>query len=148
MSIAGRNEVPGGDAQTIAEDAAQTMLAHDVFSRHLGLRLVTIGPGVAQVGMTVRRDLQNGLGVCHGGIIFSLADTAFACACNSWGVRALAASATIDYVRPSIVGDELTAIARVQWQGKRTGLYETIVNNQHGDLVALFRGRSVRPEHS
>jgi acyl-CoA thioesterase len=82
--------------------------------------------------------------VCHGGLVFSLADTAFAYACNSYGDNTLAAAASIDFLTPSYAGDVLTATAREMWRAGRSGLYEVDVTNQKGERVAVFRGRSHR----
>jgi acyl-CoA thioesterase len=94
--------------------------------------------------MTVRADMTNGHGICHGGFIFALADSAFAFACNSHGLPTVAAGVTVDFVAPARVGDELTATAREQWLGGRTGLYEMTVTGQDGKVLAFVRGRSHR----
>lgn len=88
--------------------------------------------------------MLNGNDVCHGGIIFSLADSAFAFACNSYNVATVAAAASVDFLYPATGGDELTAEAREQWRSKRNGLYEVNVSDQSGRRIAMFRGRSYR----
>ena len=124
----------------------ETMMAGDVASAMLGIELAGYGPGWARTRMTVRDDMVNGHGICHGGMIFSLADTAFACACNSWGPVTVAAGCDIVFVAPARGGDVLTAEARVRSRYGRSGIYDVTVVN--GDRpIAEFRGRSheVRP---
>lgn len=126
----------------------EAMLASDAASRMLGIELTGYGPGWADARMTVREDMVNGHGICHGGMIFALADTAFACACNSWGPVSVAAGCDIVFVAPARLGDVLTAGARVRSRYGRNGIYDATV--MHGDrLVAEFRGRShqVREPH-
>jgi acyl-CoA thioesterase len=90
--------------------------------------------------------MLNGHGTCHGGMLFTLADSAFALACNSYGDTTVAASGSIDFLLPAHEGDELTAVARELWRTKRNGIYEVQICNQSGAVVALFRGRSQRIE--
>jgi len=126
----------------------ETMLAADAASRMLGIELAEYGPGWARAQMTVRDDMVNGHGICHGGLIFSLADTAFACACNSWGPVTVAAGCDIVFVAPARSGDVLVAEARMRSRYGRNGIYDVTVMD--GDrLVAEFRGRShqVREPH-
>jgi acyl-CoA thioesterase len=119
----------------------EAMMASDAASRMLGIELAGHGPGWARTRMTVRDDMVNGHGICHGGLIFSLADTAFACACNSWGPVTVAAGGDIVFVAPARNGDVLTAEARVRSRYGHNGIYDVTV--VHGDrLVAEFRGRS------
>jgi acyl-CoA thioesterase len=92
--------------------------------------------------MPVRSDMVNGHGVCHGGLIFALADSAFAFACNSHGDNTVAAGAAIEFLAPGRQGDLLTATAQERWRTGRTGIYEIEVRNQRGEAIALFRGRS------
>jgi acyl-CoA thioesterase len=94
--------------------------------------------------MRVRPDMTNGHDLCHGGLIFTLADTAFAYACNSYGDNTLAAAASIDFLAPAHAEDLLSAMARETWRAGRSGLYEVEVTNQKGERIALFRGRSHR----
>jgi acyl-CoA thioesterase len=119
----------------------EKMLASDNASRMLGIELVDYGDGWARVQMTVRDDMVNGHGICHGGLIFSLADTAFACACNSWGPVTVAASADIVFVAPAHGGDLLIAECQVRSRYGRNGIYDVAVTVA-GRLVAEFRGRS------
>lgn len=94
--------------------------------------------------MRVLPEMINGHQVCHGGLVFSLADTAFAYACNSYNESTVAAAGSIDFLAPARAGDELTAVAHELWRTRRNGLYEITVTNQRGERIALFRGRSHR----
>lgn len=121
----------------------ETMLATDAVARMLGIELTSYGPGWARTRMTVRADMVNGHGMCHGGMIFTLADTAFAGACNSWGPVTVAAGCDIVFVAPARIGDVLTAEARMRSRYGRNGIYDATVLD--GDrLVAEFRGRSAQ----
>lgn len=131
-------------AQALAERSATAMYASDRASQALGIRIVEVRPGYTKASMVVREDMLNGHAACHGGMIFSLADTAFAFSCNSHGGVVVAAAASIDFLAPAQVGDELTAEAVERWRSKRNGVYEVTVVNQRGETVALFRGRSHR----
>jgi acyl-CoA thioesterase len=122
-------------------DPVQTMLASDAASRMFGIEVLAYGEGWARAQMTVRDDMVNGHGICHGGVIFSLADTVFACACNSWGPVTVAAGADIVFVAPGRTGDVLTAEARMRARYGRSGVYDVTITR--GDqLIAEFRGRS------
>ena len=129
-------------AQSLAERSAAAMYATDRASQALGIRIVEVRPGYTKASMLVREDMLNGHGACHGGMIFSLADSAFAFSCNSRGGVVVAAAASIDFLAPAQAGDELTAEAVERWRSKRSGVYEVTVINQRGETVALFRGRS------
>lgn len=132
------------DAQSLAERSAEAMYANDRASQGLGMRIIEVQPGYAKLSMVVRDDMLNGHDVCHGGLIFSLADSAFAFSCNSHGGTVVAAAASIDFLAPVHGGDELTAVAVERWRAKRSGVYEVTIVNQRGETVALFRGRSHR----
>jgi acyl-CoA thioesterase len=122
-------------------DPVQTMLASDAASRMFGIEVLGYGEGWARAQLTVRDDMVNGHGICHGGVIFSLADTVFACACNSWGPVTVAAGADIVFVAPGRIGDVLTAEARMRARYGRNGVYDVTITR--GDqLIAEFRGRS------
>jgi acyl-CoA thioesterase len=125
-----------------ARRCAEEMLVNDRSSRMLGIAIDVTAPGEAVARMTVRDDMVNGFDVLHGGLTFALADTAFAFACNGYNERSFAASAQIDFLRPARLGDELTAQATQDHRGRRNAYYSVRVVNQHGELVALFRGRS------
>jgi len=130
------------EARDRAERSAEALLAGDGASRHLGISLVSVAPGFARMRMTVTAIMANGHQSCHGGYIFTLADSAFAVACNTANRVTVAASASIDFLAPAHVGDVLQAEANVRHQGRRTGLYDIVVANGEGRAVALFRGRS------
>ena len=131
-------------SQSLAERAAGALFERDRASQMLGMRLEGVQPGKARVVMRVRPDMVNGHGACHGGLVFALADSAFAFACNSGNESTVAAAASIDFLIAAREGDELTAEARELWRTRRNGIYEITVTNQRGELVALFRGRSYR----
>lgn len=126
----------------LAQESARIMWAEDTATRHVGMELLDVAPGRARLCFTVRDEFTNGHGMCHGGYIFMLADSAFAFACNSHNQRAVAASAAIDFVAAAQRGDVLTADCAEQSRGGRSGLYDTRVTDQNGRLIALFRGRS------
>jgi acyl-CoA thioesterase len=132
------------DAQRIAEASARAMWARDAASQGLGMRIVGVAPGTATLAMRVRNDMLNGHDICHGGFIFTLADSAFAFACNSYNLMTVASGCSIDFVAPAREGDELTASARERSASGRTGVYDIEVTNQRGETVALFRGKSYR----
>lgn len=130
--------------QSAAERAARALFANDRASQQLGMDLVAVEAGVASVKMTIRPDMTNGHGICHGGFIFALADSAFAFACNSHGPATVAAAVTIDFLVPAKQGDSLTAVAKERWLGGRTGLYDLSVTRADGTMIAHARGRSHR----
>ena len=118
----------------------------DDAARALGVVLDEIAPGRSRMSMTVRDDMVNSHGICHGGMIFALADCAFAYSCNSYNRTTVAAGASIDYVSPAHLGDRLTAIAEERATSGRTGIYDVRVVDQDGKSIACFRGRSYRLE--
>ena len=132
------------DAQALAERVTAAMYANDHASRSLGISVASVGPGHAEMTMTVRADMVNGHAICHGGFIFLLADSAFAFACNSYNRNTVAQGCSIDYLAPAHQGDVLRAIAVERSRTGRTGVYDIEVQNQHGKTVALFRGKSYR----
>ena len=121
--------------------AVQAMMTRDEASRSLGIELIDQGEGRAVAQMTIRADMVNGHAMAHGGLIFALADTAFACACNSYGPVTVASSAEIVYVAPARAGDVLVAEAVVRTRFGRSGLYDVTVR-LGGEVIAEFRGRS------
>jgi acyl-CoA thioesterase len=135
---------PTAAAQGQAERATSALFARDRASQALGMRITGVRPGWARVAMSVRADMVNGHGVCHGGIVFALGDSAFAFACNSYNDSTVGAAATIDFLGAAREGDELIAEATELWRTRRNGLYEIVVSNQRGERIALFRGRSYR----
>lgn len=125
-----------------ARECARVMYDADRASRELGIEIDVPAPGEATAIMAVTASMLNGHAVCHGGYLFTLADTAFAFACNGYDDVTVAAAASIDFVRPAREGDRLTAAARERHRQGRTGIYDVGVTNQRGEQVALFRGRS------
>ncbi len=130
------------DELELARLCADTMWKDDKASQALGMEIEITGVGAASVRMTVRSDMVNGLDVCHGGLVFALADTAFAFACNAYNVQRFAASGQVEFLRPALPGDALLATASEDHRGRRSGYYTVKIHNQRDELVALFRGRS------
>jgi len=130
------------DPQTLAERVRDGMYANDHAARGLGMVVQAIGPGTATLTMTVRQDMVNGHDICHGGLIATLADTAFAYACNAYNEVTVASGFAIDLLAPGKLGDVLTARCHEVSKAGRTGVYDVEVSNQHGHRVAVFRGRS------
>ena len=130
------------DADAIARHAAQVMWAEDRATQGMGMSLDEVRAGYARISMTVRDDMVNGHNICHGGFIFALADSAFAFACNSRNLTTVAAGARIDFIRPARLGDLLYATAEMIHQGKRSGIYDSVVCNQDDQIIAQFRGNS------
>jgi acyl-CoA thioesterase len=131
-------------AQQTAEAVREGMYANDHAVRALGMTVEAVGPGRATVTMTVRRDMLNGFAICHGGLVATLADTAFAYACNAYNEMTVASGFSIDLLAPSREGDVLTAVAHEVQLAGRTGVYDIDVTNQRGERIAVFRGRSYR----
>lgn len=132
----------GITAQQRAERAAQHMWAKDAASQALGMQISAVSPGEAVLTMRVRADMLNGHGICHGGFIFSLADSAFAFACNSYNQLVVAQENTITYLAPGQPDELLTAKAVEQTRTGRSGVYDVTVTGEDGRKVALFRGLS------
>jgi acyl-CoA thioesterase len=132
------------EAQALAEAVAAAMFARDPASQGLGMRVDAIAPGYARMSMAIREDMLNGHRTCHGGFIFTLADSAFAFACNSHNLVTVGAGCTIDYLAPGREGDVLTAVAVEQALAGKSGVYDVKVSNQDGKTIALFRGKSHR----
>lgn len=130
------------DGQKLAEEVGREMFVQDKAAQALGIKLLEIAPGFAKMSMLVREDMLNGFAICHGGMTFALADTAFAYACNSRNQRTVALSCTITYAGPAHVGDILVATAKEEVLNNRTGLYDIVVTNQRNEKVAFFRGNS------
>ena len=127
----------------MAERCGEAMWNDDKASHSLGIEMDVSGVGAANARMLIRDDMVNGLDVCHGGLVFALADTAFAFACNAYNNQSFAASCQIEFMRPASLGDELLAMASEDYRGRRSGYYTVKIENQRGEPVALFRGRSV-----
>lgn len=128
--------------QALAEACARAMWDDDEASRKLGMALDAVGPGSAVLSMTVDAGKTNGHRTCHGGYIFTLADSAFAFACNSYNLRAVAQHCWITFMAPAFEGDRLTATAREVQRYGRSGIYDIVVSNQKGEPIAEFRGQS------
>ena len=120
------------------------MMQHDLFSQWLGIRVLEIKGGYSRIEMDVRPEMINGFGIVHGGIAFSLADSAFAFACNNRNVLSVALDTSINFTKPVHVGDRLTAEAKELHNGRSTGLYHITISNQNGHTVALFKGTCFR----
>ncbi len=128
--------------QQTADHVRDGMYANDRASQAMGMQVVEMGPGQAQLRMTVREDMLNGHEICHGGFIATLADSTFAFACNSYNELTVASGFGIDFIAPARLGDVLTARCSEVSRAGRTGVYDTEVLNQRGERVAVFRGRS------
>jgi len=116
------------------------MYDKDAFSQWLGIELLKIEQGYAKIKMKVRAEMTNGFDIAHGGITFSLADSAFAFASNSWGEQAVSIETSISHTRPVHVGDELTAETSMENKSKRLAIYNVKITNQDSKIVALFKG--------
>lgn len=130
------------DDDRLGEGIARRLHAREGTAAALDLRFDGAGAGWAKCSLLVRDDMLNGHGLCHGGIIFTLADTAFAWACNSRNVKTLAQSATIAFLAPARPGERLSAEAREAAAAGRTGVYEAVVTGEDGRIIAVFHGLS------
>lgn len=135
--------------QELAEASAKAMWDGDHASQKLGMKLEHVAPGEARLSMTIADFMANGHGNCHGGYIFTLADSAFAFACNSYNQLTVAQQCSVSYINPGKIGDRLTAYAREVSRRGRSGIYDIRVVNQDNDHIAEFRGlsRSVKGTH-
>lgn len=131
-----------GDAADIAQRSADAMWAEDKASRALGMKIERVAPGFAALSMTVGVNMVNGHGLCHGGYIFTLADSAFAVACNSHNQRHGAQHCQISYLSPGRLGMRLIAEARERHRAERSGIYDVTVKSGDGEAIAEFRGHS------
>ncbi len=127
---------------SMAARCVAKIIDNDKVVKGLGIRLLSVEPGRAVLAMTVREDMLNALGQCHGGMSFTLADAAFACASVSHNQAGVGAHAAMDYIRPGMLGDVLTATATVRHQGRSASLVEVVVENQNARQIALLHGRS------
>jgi acyl-CoA thioesterase len=130
------------DPQAVAEAVRDKMGEFDYASKSLGIRIEGVAPGFARVSMAVQQHMLNGFGMCHGGVITTLADTAFAYACNSYNELTVATGIFVEILNPAHEGDRLLAVAREVALNGRQGIYDIVVTNQHGKQVAMMRGRS------
>lgn len=128
--------------EQIAQACADAMWRTDHASQNLGMQIEHIAPGDATLSMTLTKIMANGHGNCHGGYIFTLADSAFAFACNTYNILTVAQHCTVSYLAPGRIGDRLTATAREVSRQGRSGIYDIRITNQEGVHVAEFRGHS------
>ena len=133
------------DPKELARQVGQTMFAVDTASKDtMGMELVSCEPGRAVMRMTVQALHLNGHQICHGGFIFTLADSTFAFACNSYNKAAVAAGCSIEFLKPGQLGDVLTCEGVEQTLSGRHGIYDMRVSNQRGEVIAMFRGKSAQ----
>lgn len=130
----------------LANEVVSHMMEHDLFSQWLGIEVLEIKEGFSRIKMTIRREMINGFGIIHGGIAFSLADSAFAFACNNRNILSVALDTSINFIKPVHVDDVLTAEAKEIHNGKTTGLYHITISNQNGHPVAEFKGLCYRTD--
>jgi acyl-CoA thioesterase len=128
----------------LAKAVVNHMMHHDGFSQWMGIVVLDVREGYSRIQMTVRPEMVNGFGIVHGGIPFSLADSAFAFACNNRNNLSVALDTSINFIKPVQVGDQLTAEATELHNGRSTGLYHIHIHNQNNDLVAVFKGTCYR----
>jgi len=133
---------PQPSPQRIAEAVRDGMFANDHASRGLGMQIEAVGPGYARIAMTVRPDMLNGFKICHGGFITTLADSAFAFACNSYNEVTVASGIVVDFLAPAHEGDRLVAECHEVARTGRTGVYDIKVTDQGGKTIMVMRGRS------
>ncbi len=128
----------------LARKVIDHMMTSDLFSQWLGIEIIEIREGYSKIKMKLRKEMMNGLGIIHGGIAFSLGDTAFAFACNGRNVLSVALDTSINFMKPTQPGDELIAEAKELHNGRSTGLYLITIKNQHNHQVAMFKGTCFR----
>ena len=136
------HSIDSADANAVAEACAKTMWLEDRASQGLGMSLQRIAPGEAVISMTIRRDMTNGHGICHGGFIFTLADSTFAFACNTYDQRTVAQQCAVTFLQPVREGETLTAHAIERTRAGRGGIYDVTVRDSSNKVVAEFRGHS------
>ncbi len=129
---------------TAPADVVQHMMQHDLFSQWLGIEVLETKEGYSKIKMIVRAEMINGFGIVHGGVAFSLADSAFAFACNNRNNLSVALDTSINFIKPVHVGDSLTAEAKELHNGRTTGLYHINILNQHDHTIAIFKGTCFR----
>jgi len=129
------------DPIKLAQACSQFMYTNDAASKMLGIQIQADQPGCAKATMTVRADMTNGHAICHGGLLFTLADSAFAYASNNTNRSTVASGCSIEFIAPALQGDELTAIASERTRSGRTSVYDIEIFNQRDELIALFRGK-------
>lgn len=132
------------DKNELARKVVDHLLETDRFSKWLGIEVIEIREGYSKIKMTIRKEMMNGFGIVHGGITFSLADSAFAFACNSRNNLSVALDTSINFTKPALVDDTLLAEAKEIHNGNSTGLYQISIRNQHDQLIAVFKGTCFR----
>jgi acyl-CoA thioesterase len=132
------------EKEKAAKEVAYHLMQKDLFSQWLGIEIIEMQEGYSKIKMTIRKEMINGFDIVHGGIAFSLADSAFAFACNSRNNLSVALDTSINFLKPVLVGDELVAIATEIHNGKSTGLYQVTITNQRNHVVAVFKGTCFR----
>ena len=132
------------EKDVLAGKVVAQVLQDDLFSQWLGIELLDVKEGYCKIKMTVRKEMINGLGIVHGGIAFSLADSCFAFACNNRNVLSVALDTAINFIKPVHIGDVLVAEAKELHNGRSTGLYHITISNQKDHVVALFKGTCFR----
>jgi len=134
------NEIEKASASAKVQKIVELLAAEDAVGDLLGIKRESVELGYSRLTMTVRKDMANGHGICHGGMTFTLADTAFGYACNTHNRVTFGAACSIDYVNPAHLGDVLTAECNEVFLQGRSGIYNVVISNQKGTVVALFRG--------
>lgn len=132
------------DNNQLAKQSVDSLLENDLFSQWLGIEVIEIKEGYSKIKMTIRKEMINGFGIVHGGVTFSLADSAFAFACNNRNNLSVALDTSINFIKPVHVHDVLIAEAKELHNGKSTGLYQISITNQNAHLVAIFKGTCFR----
>ena len=141
----GVSAAPSQAAIDLARQVGESMFAVDTASKDtMGMELLSCEPGRAVIRMTVKEPHLNGHKICHGGFIFTLADSTFAFACNSYNKAAVAAGCSIEFLKPGQLGDVLTCVGQEQTMSGRHGIYDMKVTNQKGEVIAMFRGKSAQ----
>src|SRR6266699_7103375 len=130
--------------ESLHRNVVNHMMENDYFSQWMGVKVIEVKEGYSKIGMTIRKEMVNGFGIVHGGIPFSLADSAFAFACNNRNNLSVALDVTITFMKAVNVGDVLTAEAKEIHNGRSTGVYLISVINQDNEQVALFKGTCLR----
>ena len=130
----------------LSKEVVDFMMREDLFSQWLGIEVEEITEGYSRIKMVIRSEMINGLGIIHGGIAFSLADSAFAFACNNRNNLSVALDTSINFLKPVHVNDVLVAEAKEIHNGRSTGLYQVVITNQHQQQVALFKGTCFRTQ--
>ena len=138
------NHAAADGAGAKAREVVQALYLADLASQSMGIDILEVAPGRVRIAMLVRPDMVNGYGMCHGGIVFAFADSAFAFACNSYGDPMVAAGAGIDFLAPTPRGERITATASEVSRSARHGIYDVAVADAAGKILAQFRGRCAR----